>query len=309
MTGAPGTAARPQVALFATCLGDQFFAEAVADAVRLLRHLGVEVAFPREQTCCGQPSFNAGHSSQARRMALHTIRVFRDAPYVVLPSGSCTAMLRKFYAELLDPDGDLAGDAGGLAGDAGDLARRTYELAEFVVHVLGVDELGDGLAGRRVAYHHGCHALRELGLEEEPLRLLENAGAELVEWEADRECCGFGGLFSVKAPEVSAAMADRKIDTLPGAGAASPPSPGTGAATASRRPGPADRDGPTRTVDVLTSADGGCLLHLAGRLRHRGLELPVRPLASLLREATGAPPRPDGGEPMTGSGPVTGASP
>lgn len=232
-----------RVALFATCLADQFFAAACADTVRLLRHLGVEVDFPEAQTCCGQPGHNSGHAGDARRMAEHTLRVFHDAEHVVLPSGSCAAMVRHVYPRILDDGG------------AGTLAGRTWELAQFLVHVLDVERLGTGLTGLCVAYHHGCHALRELGVEHEPVRLLESAGARVVEWEADRECCGFGGLFSAKMPEVSAGMADRKLDTLP-------------------------------DVDVLTSADGGCLLQLSGRDGARGGSLEVVHLARLLWRAT-----------------------
>jgi L-lactate dehydrogenase complex protein LldE len=231
------------VALFATCLADQFFAEACADTVRLLRHLGVEVDFPEAQTCCGQPGHNSGHADDARRMAEHTVDVFRDAEHVVLPSGSCAAMLRHVYPRILG-----SGVTEGVSG-------RAWELGQFLVHVLGVERLGPGLTGLRVAYHHGCHALRELGVEDEPVRLLESAGAEVVEWEAARECCGFGGLFSAKLPEVSAGMADRKLDTLP-------------------------------EVDVLTSADGGCLLQLSGRDGARGGSLEVIHLARLLWRAT-----------------------
>ncbi len=233
-----------RVSLFATCLADQFYAEATADAVRLLRSLDVEVEFRERQTCCGQPAYNAGYPAEARRMALHTLGVFDDAPLVVLPSGSCTAMIRRFYADLFDGD-DARVDA---------LAARTYELSEYLVDVLGVTELGSGLSGLRIAYHHGCHALRELGLGDGAERLLRSAGAEVVAWDAARECCGFGGLFSVKLPDVSAAMADRKLDTLP-------------------------------EVDVLTSADGGCLLQLSGRIAVRPAGPPVRHLASLLWEA------------------------
>lgn len=236
-----------RAALFVTCLGDHFFADAGVAAVRLLRHLGVEVTFPADQSCCGQPAFNAGYREEARTMARHTLRVFGDADAVVLPSGSCAAMLRRFYAELFPEKSEEAAAVR-------DLRERTRELSEFLVEVLGTEELGDGLRGQRVAYHHGCHALRELGVRDAPLRLLAGAGAEVVPWEAAEECCGFGGLFSVKNPEVSAAMADRKLDTLPQA-------------------------------DVLTSADGGCLLQLRGRLRRRGSDLPVRHLAELLWEA------------------------
>jgi len=232
------------VALFATCLGDAFFAEATADAVRLLRHLGVEVSYPEGQTCCGQPAFNAGHMSDARRSATHTIRTFSTADYVVLPSGSCAGMLRTIYPGL-------------VGNDANSLAERTFELSQFIVQVLGETELGSGLEGRRVAYHHGCHALRELGVEEEPVSLLRGAGASVVDWEAHHECCGFGGLFSVKLPEVSGAMADRKLDTLP-------------------------------EVEYVTSADGGCLIQMSGRAGNRNINTPFRHLASVLWEATGA---------------------
>ncbi|HEX9887197.1 MAG TPA: (Fe-S)-binding protein [Longimicrobiales bacterium] len=228
-----------RVSLFATCLADRFFAEAAADAVRLLRSLDVDVVVPPGQTCCGQPAFNTGRQDEARRIARHIVRVFAGKDPVVMPSGSCAAMLRREYPELL-PEGR-------------DLASRAYELAEFLVKVLGVRELGGGLRGQRLAYHPGCHALRGLGAGEEPVTLLEGAGAEVVPWDAAHECCGFGGLFSVKFPAVSVGMADRKLDALP-------------------------------PVDALVSGDGGCLLHLGGRARRLGRDLPVRHLASVLWE-------------------------
>lgn len=240
-----------RVALFATCLGDRFFAEAAADAVRLLRHLGVEVDVPADQSCCGQPAFNAGHRAQAARMAAHTAEVFAGAEHVVLPSGSCAGMLRAHGPSLVE---------GTRAGLARELAGKTWELSQFLVRVLGVETVGQGLRGRRLAYHHGCHALRELGVRDEPVILLTNAGARLVPWVADQECCGFGGLFSVKLPGVSGAMADRKLDTL-------------------------------AEVDEVVSADGGCLMHLEGRARRRERPVPFRHLASVLWEATGIPER------------------
>ncbi|MGD2069499.1 MAG: (Fe-S)-binding protein, partial [Gemmatimonadota bacterium] len=212
---------RPRVRFFATCLGDRFFADAARDALRLLRSLGVEVDVPDGLTCCGQPAWNAGHEAEARTVARYLgERLAGDVP-VVLPSGSCAGMMRRSFPRL------------------GAHAPPVYELAEYVVDVLGVRRLGRGLEGVRVAYHHGCHALRELGARDQPLALLEGAGAEVVPWEAAEECCGFGGLFAVKLPWVSAAMADRKLDTLPS------------------------------RADVLASADGGCLLQLGGRLRTR----------------------------------------
>jgi L-lactate dehydrogenase complex protein LldE len=221
---------RASVALFATCLGDQFYAEACADAVRLLRHVGVDVHVPEGQTCCGQPAFNAGRRREAARMARHTLDVFQNTEYVVLPSGSCAGMIRCFYPELMhDVD----------AGAAAALAKRTYELSQFIVDVLGIERLGGGLEGKSVAYHHSCHALRELGVRDAPLTLLRGCGAEVLPWVAAEECCGFGGLFSTKLPEVSAGMADRKLDTLPRA-------------------------------DFVTSTDAGCLLQLSGRASRRG---------------------------------------
>ena len=262
-----------KVALFVTCLADHYFAEAAADTVRLLRHLGCEVSFPAAQTCCGQPAYNAGRHDEARRMAEHALEVFAGAPgeptaadAVVLPSGSCATMVKKFYPRLFR-DGASSGDrAGARTVVAAALAERTWDLAEFIVHGLGVTKLGDGLKGRRLAVHQGCHALRELRLETEPAVLLAGAGAEVVPWEAQDECCGFGGLFSVKMTAVSAAMADRKLDTLPG-------------------------------VDWLVSGDGGCMLHLDGRNRARGCGVEFVHLATALwrgvtgpTDATGATP-------------------
>lgn len=240
-----------KVAFFVTCLADHYFADAAADAVRLLRHLGCEVSFPPDQTCCGQPAYNAGRTGEALRMAEHTLDVFGGQPdnpagadAVVLPSGSCATMVKKFYPR-------LATSPGGSAVRATALAERSWDLAEFIVRRLGVTRLGDGLAGRRIAVHQGCHALRELRLETEPATLLEGAGAEVVPWEAQEECCGFGGLFSVKMTAVSAAMADRKLETLP-------------------------------DVDWVVSGDGGCVLHLDGRSRARGDRVEFVHLATAL---------------------------
>jgi len=237
-----------RVALFVTCLTDQFYAEAGVAAVKLLRSLGCDVEFPKAQTCCGQPAYNAGYWNEARQMVGHALEVFAEAEYVVLPSGSCTTMVRAFYPELYRDNPKKFEQAEALS-------NKAFELAEFIVKVLGVTKLGEGLKGQRIAYHHGCHALRELGIKNEPLSLLKNAGAEIVDWEAAQECCGFGGLFSVKLPEVALSMADRKLGTLP-------------------------------QIDFLTSGDAGCMLHLSGRIENRGLKVPVKPLATVLWQAS-----------------------
>jgi L-lactate dehydrogenase complex protein LldE len=181
-----------RVQLFATCLGDLLFPDAVADAEALLGAAGCEVEFPRGQTCCGQPAFNAGHHGAARRLARQFTRSFsHDAP-IVCPSGSCAAMVSHHLPEL-----------------AGVAPFEVWELSSFLDR-LGLEPLArnDGL---RVAYHSSCHLLRELGVDEAPRRLLEQTGAELVPLQRPDLCCGFGGTFSVRHAEVSLAMADDKL--------------------------------------------------------------------------------------------------
>jgi L-lactate dehydrogenase complex protein LldE len=240
-------AAPTRAFVFVTCLVDPFFGDAGRATVRLLKDLGMAVEVPRGQTCCGQPAFNAGRPELAREMAKRTLDLLGGPDPVVMPSGSCAAMVVEHFPALFE-----AGSADRVRAE--DLAARTFELSQFLVGVRGAAGLGSGLEGLRVGYHHGCHALRGLGVEAQPLALLRGAGADVVSWDADRECCGFGGLFSAKFPEVSVAMADRKLDTLP-------------------------------PVDVLTSADAGCLLQLSGRSRALGRPLPVRHVAELYLEA------------------------
>lgn len=220
-----------RVALFATCLADLAAPEVAVATVRLLRHVGIDVEFPERQSCCGQPAFNAGYQTEARRLAEHHLRVFAGYERVVLPSGSCAAMVVGHYPGMF---------ATGTAEHAAaiDLAGRTSELASFLVDVLGRADVGADLSGTRVTYHDGCHALRTLRVAAAPRRLLRAARADLIESAGHDTCCGFGGLFAVKMPEVSAAMARAKGDGIHASGA-----------------------------DVLTSADSGCLLQLGGSLR------------------------------------------
>jgi L-lactate dehydrogenase complex protein LldE len=251
-----------RVALFATCLGDHVVPDAAVATVRLLRWLGVEVRFPQEQTCCGQPAYNAGYHAEARALAQHHLRVFEGADRVVLPTGSCAAMLAHHYPQL------LRDDAVAYAA-ARDLGARALDLASFVSDVLGSDDVGADLTGERVTYHDGCHLLRLCGVAEAPRRLLRVAGAELREAHGHDACCGFGGLFSVKQPEVSAAMARAKHAGIAASGAA-----------------------------TLVSQDPGCLLQLGGSLRRAGLGVRTVHLAELLWEgvlrANGAAAEPRG---------------
>ena len=209
-----------RVQLLVTCLGDLVFPDAVADAERLLRTAGFDVEVPAGQVCCGQPAFNAGHRKAARRVARTVARSFdRDAP-VVVPSGSCASMVRDRLPELVGCE-----------------PFDVHELSAF----LDANDvpLGETNAGKTIAFHDACHALRELGIAGEPRRLLERTGARLLPLPRPDLCCGFGGTFSVRQPEVSAAMAGEKL-----AGAAG--------------------------ADALVTGDPGCLLQLNARAKKTG---------------------------------------
>lgn len=241
------------VQLFVTCLVDTFFPDTGRAVVNVLRRAGVRVAFPEGQTCCGQPAFNAGLRSEARPMAEHTIRVFEQAPgAVVIPSGSCAAMVRHGYPELFRDDAEWRPRAEALA-------ARTYEFSEYMVDVLGYGrgdparDLGARWPGK-LAYHASCHLLRGLGVDRQPRALLAAVKeADIVELPGHDECCGFGGVFSVEHPEISAEMLKRKIDNLEGTGA------------------------PTLVV-----ADTGCRMHIQGGLRRQGRAPRVVHIAEVL---------------------------
>jgi len=201
------------VQLFVTCIIDTLYPETGEAVVRVLEKAGVSVSFPPCQTCCGQPAFNAGLRSSARKMAIQTIRAFEGYPGpVVVPSGSCAAMIRHSYAELFRDDPKWLPRA--LC-----LAERTYEFSEFLVDGLGVTDLGARYDGQ-LTYHSSCHLLRGLGVDRQPRALLAAvSGAELVELPETGECCGFGGVFSLEHPEISTAMLERKISNLESTGA------------------------------------------------------------------------------------------
>jgi L-lactate dehydrogenase complex protein LldE len=220
------------VQLFATCLGDLLYPDAVADAESLLRGAGFDVVFPEGQVCCGQPAFNSGHRSAARRVARTFARAFDRGLPVVTPSGSCAVMLHLY-----------------LPGLVGCEPFDVWELSAFLdAHGAEPPPLNEG---RRVAYHDSCHMSRELGIVEPPRRLLERSGATLVPLPRPDLCCGFGGTFCVRQPEVSVAMADDKL-----AGAAG--------------------------VDALVTSDPGCLLNLQGRAEQTEAGVRVVHLATAL---------------------------
>ncbi len=234
-----------KVSLLVTCLADTFFPAIGVATVRLLRRLGVEVAFPPAQTCCGQPHFNSGYAEHARELARHTLRAFDDGCPVVAPSGSCAAMVKLEYPELLHDDRTWAAKAR-------DLARRTHELSDFLINVLGIEDVGARFAGK-VTYHMACH-LRGLGVLTEPERLLRKVkDLEYVPLERADECCGFGGSFAVRYPEISGAMVGDKAAFIEQTGA-----------------------------DVVVATDGGCLMNIAGCLRRRGSRVRALHLAEVL---------------------------
>lgn len=221
----------PEVALFATCLVDNLAPRVGVSAVRLLEAAGCAVTFPARQSCCGQPAVNAGEPEAAAVLARHFVEVFEPYDAVVSPSGSCVSMVHHWYPQILE---------GSWRSRAEALASRTHELAAYLVDVLGVEDLGIRVEAKATV-HDSCHGLRMLGLKDAPRRLLQSAGVELLEMSDPEVCCGFGGTFAEKHPEISGPMADEKLSQAS-----------------------------QTEADFLVAGDTGCLLHLEGRRRRTG---------------------------------------
>lgn len=235
-----------RVALFVTCVNDTLFPDTGRAVVRLLERLGHEVVFPEDQTCCGQMHYNTGYRRPAARLAVRFARTFGGADAVVVPSASCAAMVRDNYPRL--------GAAGSrLSRRMADLGPRVYDLTEFLVDVLGVTDVG-AYFPHRVVYHPTCHGLRFLGLGDRPYRLLRAVrGLELLELPGAAECCGFGGTFSVKNGDVSAAMGFDKARHVAGTGA-----------------------------EVLCAVDNSCLMHIGGTLSRQRSGVRIAHIAEIL---------------------------
>jgi len=232
-----------RVQLLVTCLVDALAPQVGRATLAVLENSGCLVDFPEGQTCCGQPAFNVGLTDQAREMAAHTLDVLDETEGpIVIPSGSCCQMIVHHYLELFEGTD--------RADQAERVAARTRELTQFLVDDLGAAPSAS-CDGCSVAYHYSCHGLRGLGLQAQADRLLEDV--ERVELEGDKECCGFGGLFSVEMPAISAAIMDEKLNRVEASGA-----------------------------DILVGGDVSCLMHLEGGLRRRGSKLVVRHIAELL---------------------------
>lgn len=234
-----------KVSLFVPCFVDQLQPQVAVDTVKVLRRVGCEVDFTHDQTCCGQPAFNSGFWDEARPCAERFLRVFKDAETIVCPSGSCTTMVRIFYPELLK--------SSALREEAVALGRRTFELSEFLVKIMGLTDVGAAFP-HTVTYHASCHGLRELKLRDEPLALLRAVkGLKLVDMLRFDECCGFGGTFATKFESISVAMGESKAESVAVTGA-----------------------------EYVTAIDGSCLMHLQGVMGKRNDRAKTIHLASIL---------------------------
>ncbi len=232
--------------LFVTCIIDQLYPQVGVSVVRVLRRLGVDVAFPEGQTCCGQPLYNSGYTKRARRLAWRVLQSFGESEYVVVPSGSCAAMMRVFYLDLFQ-------DEPHMLEQARRMAPKVYEFSQFLTDVLGVEDVGTTYLGT-ATYHPSCHLLREMEVRDQPKRLLRAVkDLRLEDLPQEETCCGFGGTFSVKYPHISEGMLADKIANVTSTGAG-----------------------------TLVSCDMSCLLHIEGGLSRQGSDIRVRHLAQVL---------------------------
>jgi len=235
-----------KVSLFLTCLADVVYPASVGKStVEILERLGCEVDFPKKQTCCGQPAFNSGFHRETRDVAKHMIQTFEQAEYVVSPSGSCVTMLKE-YPKLFTEDE-------GWQKRAKELAEKSYELTQFIVDVLQVEDVGAEFHGN-VTYHTSCHMTRLLKVKEAPMKLLANVkGLNFTELPNKEQCCGFGGTFSVKMVPISEQMVDEKVQHIE-----------------------------ETESEVLIGADLGCLMNIGGRIERQGKPIKVMHIADVL---------------------------
>ena len=235
-----------RVSLFVTCIVDQLFPKVGMAMADVLERVGWEIDFPEAQTCCGQPAFNSGYRAEARQVARHFLDVFRDAEYIVVPSGSCTSMIAHHFVDLFPKEPAMREAA--LA-----LEPKVWEFSKFLLEVAGVEDVGAEFEDV-VTYHDSCHALRELGVKEGPRRLLSHArGLELREMDKAEECCGFGGTFAVKFAELSGGMARTKLESILRTGA-----------------------------NTVVSVDSSCLMQIQGALSRAGASVRTMHLAEIL---------------------------
>jgi len=233
------------IQLFIPCFVDQVFPETAFNMVKVLEKLGCSVEYNTDQTCCGQPAFNAGFREEAKDVCTKFIKDFEGADYIVAPSASCVGFVRNYYPSLFDNSS--------YYNEVKDLQKRTFEFSEFLVNVLQTENIGASLLGK-ATYHDSCAGLRECKIKQEPRKLLSKVkGLELLEMNDVETCCGFGGTFAVKFEAISIAMADQKVNNAIQTGA-----------------------------DYIISTDLSCLMHLDGYIRYKGYELKTFHIADVL---------------------------
>ena len=233
------------VQLFIPCFVDQLYPQTAFNMVKVLEKAGCSVQYNTNQTCCGQPAFNAGFWEEAKEVCGKFIKDFSGADYIVAPSASCVGFVRNYYPELFDNSS--------VHNDVKDLQKRVFELSDFLVNILQVEDLGASLAGK-ATYHDSCAALRECKIKQEPRKLLSHVkGLQLAEMNDVETCCGFGGTFAVKFESISIGMADQKVNNALATG-----------------------------VEYIISTDISCLMHLDGYIRHKGINLKTMHIADVL---------------------------
>lgn len=233
------------VQLFIPCFVDQLYPQTAFNMIKVLEKAGCEVQYNVEQTCCGQPAFNAGFRDEAREVCSKFIKDFKGADYIVAPSASCIGFISNYYLKLFDNSS--------VHNEVKELGKRAFELSEFLVNILQVDQFGAKLEAP-VTYHDSCAALRECKIKEEPRQLLNNvAGLELVEMQDVETCCGFGGTFAVKFESISIGMADQKVQNAIATGA-----------------------------QYIVSTDHSCLMHIDGYIQRQGLNIKTMHLTDVL---------------------------
>jgi L-lactate dehydrogenase complex protein LldE len=236
------------VSLFIPCLVDQFYPQIGEAVVRVLTRLGLNVDYPQDQTCCGQPAFNSGYRKEARKLAERFIKIFEEAEVVVAPSGSCVAMVRKHYPEIFRNEKNWYERSEKLA-------EKVFEFSEFIVKIMGQRDLGAQFP-RRVTYHDSCSVLRSIGVREEPRALIRAVkGIEFVDLKDSERCCGFGGTFSVKFGELSSILLEDKIESIKRSGA-----------------------------EFVISSEISCLMNIEGALRRQKSPVKAMHLAELLNQ-------------------------
>jgi L-lactate dehydrogenase complex protein LldE len=234
-----------KVDIFIPCFVDQLYPETAFNMVKVLEKAGCDVSYNKNQTCCGQPAFNAGFWEESKAVCSKFLKDFKEAEYIVAPSASCVGFVRNYYSKLFDNSSEH--------NNVIKIAEKTFEFSEFLVKVLGIEKFGAKLEAK-ATYHDSCAGLRECKIKEEPRRLLANVkGLEIVEMDDVETCCGFGGTFSVKFESISMAMADQKVSHALATGA-----------------------------KYLISTDLSCLMHLDGYIKHKGYDLQTLHIADVL---------------------------